>query len=532
MVSIQEFPNRKAWLSYWRQRIKKHLNNAPKSDWTERQTIRIFWNNEEVLSVAGFIPSTIIHKLQDFGLNVSDDSILWSSNEQCVKLLESAMVDGVLDGNLLRTNTWSSEHLIPEAFDMPHIDLFLTDLPLKSGENVWAEGDFLTGTIIFSLTGNRLEKVEELVRTARHETVHLLGFDTHHELVQVGGYQQADRCLMRLEAPTSHICPMCSEAVQSIWAEIMQQQLEGGGEQMLQQQCNKLAAAVWGSPQINAQLQKAAQMTQEHGKETCFLVSIGSEQALQFEKAYKAVYSESDPIDVESVPFYEREDAQWEEQERIQSLDQAQSDLSELSLVPQINEPFVGSECSVPRFANAVDGRDVFPQGHGYHETPGTVGLFHVHTHHSNADSWVRPSLGDLVVAAERGMVARKQSNPPTLWQEASVILDADSGNILILMRDTEIHQQAVDNASDKTFEQVFGRKALYGTDFYALGSAFSQYPGFMSPLYKTRWEKFLTNLGFTFMWTSLDELADRADEIAEQFPFARITNNDVDFIK
>ena len=102
-----------------------------------------------------------------------------------------------------------------------HADIFILNNPIESGNATIKDGEALTyvneGVMIFSFDAFTRYSHNFLRRRARHEALHLLGLNAHHEDTNVLGYNQDEPCVMRYNAPTSHACRKCKDALVYFW---------------------------------------------------------------------------------------------------------------------------------------------------------------------------------------------------------------------------------------------------------------------------------------------------------------------------
>lgn len=102
-----------------------------------------------------------------------------------------------------------------------HADILIVDKPVQSSKTLIRDGEALTyvpeGVIIFTFEPSKKYPNNFLRRRAKHESLHLLGLNAHHEDTQVMGYNNDANCIMRYNAPTSSVCGKCRTALKSFW---------------------------------------------------------------------------------------------------------------------------------------------------------------------------------------------------------------------------------------------------------------------------------------------------------------------------
>ena len=102
-----------------------------------------------------------------------------------------------------------------------HADIFIFNSHIKSGNTTIRDGEALTyvpeGVMAFSFDPFTRYPRSFLRRRAKHEGLHLLGLNAHHEDTEVSGYSQGKPCVMRYNAPTSRLCRKCKDALECFW---------------------------------------------------------------------------------------------------------------------------------------------------------------------------------------------------------------------------------------------------------------------------------------------------------------------------
>ena len=99
--------------------------------------------------------------------------------------------------------------------------IFVFNNPIKSQDSVIEDGEALTyvaeGATIFSFDAFKHYPPSFLMRRAKHEALHILGLNSHHEDTKVKGYNSDVLCNMNFNAPTQNLCPKCKDGLLSFW---------------------------------------------------------------------------------------------------------------------------------------------------------------------------------------------------------------------------------------------------------------------------------------------------------------------------
>lgn len=99
--------------------------------------------------------------------------------------------------------------------------VFILSKPVASSGSVIQDGEALTfvpeGVTILSFDMLKKYPGSFLRRRARHEALHLLGLNFHHEDTKITGYGGKAKCNMEYNAPVKNVCGKCKGALQSFW---------------------------------------------------------------------------------------------------------------------------------------------------------------------------------------------------------------------------------------------------------------------------------------------------------------------------
>ena len=98
---------------------------------------------------------------------------------------------------------------------------FIFNEPIESSGATIKDGEALTyvseGIMIFTFDADKKYSYKFLRQRAKHETIHLLGLNSHHEDTKVQGYGHYAFCVMQYNAPAIKICRKCKDALTSFW---------------------------------------------------------------------------------------------------------------------------------------------------------------------------------------------------------------------------------------------------------------------------------------------------------------------------
>ena len=99
--------------------------------------------------------------------------------------------------------------------------VFIFAKPVKSQDSLIKDGEALTyvseGAVFFTFEPSIDYPCSFLRRRAKHEALHLLGLNVHHEDTRVKGYSHEDPCIMEYNAPAINLCKKCEDGLKSFW---------------------------------------------------------------------------------------------------------------------------------------------------------------------------------------------------------------------------------------------------------------------------------------------------------------------------
>lgn len=101
-----------------------------------------------------------------------------------------------------------------------HADIFILNNPVKSTDTIIKDGEALTyvseGIMVFSFDAFKKYSHNFLRRRGKHEALHLLGLNSHHDDTIVEGYNYS-HCVMQSNAPISQLCRKCKDGLVYFW---------------------------------------------------------------------------------------------------------------------------------------------------------------------------------------------------------------------------------------------------------------------------------------------------------------------------
>lgn len=196
--------------------------------WVEGKEIRVFTDGRVDERAVIPVVTGINELLNELNLDLKVSYYKsYASHPSVTEPVKLSMENGFLDADKL------FEYFVAEPWRSPpqggqHADVLIANRPLKVGGENFGESVFYYGSSVLSLTDgtnnpkdkrNRQERyLYDLVRRiAKHEAGHLLGYDRHHETVNVSGYAEPADCAMYWRCSTDVFCSKCKDALLGMW---------------------------------------------------------------------------------------------------------------------------------------------------------------------------------------------------------------------------------------------------------------------------------------------------------------------------
>ena len=111
--------------------------------------------------------------------------------------------------------------VIEKRKENQNANILIFNNPIKSLNATIKDGEALTyvseGVMVFTFDTSSKYSHNFLRRRAKHEALHLLGLNSHHEDIKVSDYKYNTLCNMNYNAPTMHLCEKCKTALISFW---------------------------------------------------------------------------------------------------------------------------------------------------------------------------------------------------------------------------------------------------------------------------------------------------------------------------
>lgn len=206
---INEFESIKEWKDYCFNTHALYLKNSHFKKWITKKNISIFnlgsLSKKDLAYIkSGLEDATELAQLQ-FKIHLDNNGIK--------KNVQDLVVDSA---DILKMAIKKRKK---NKKDSAYV--FIFDKPIKSPGALIQDGEALTyvseGVIMLTFNASKKYPRSFLRRRAKHEALHMLGLNTHHEATKVEGYKNESSCVMEFNAPAINICRKCSDALQSFW---------------------------------------------------------------------------------------------------------------------------------------------------------------------------------------------------------------------------------------------------------------------------------------------------------------------------
>ena len=209
---ITKFKSVKEWKNYCFSANSSYFKNPHFRKWINKKDIYIF-NFSNIRK--GHIQSIKLG-IQDAIKMVGLHFKIHYSNDYTIKKVINLTNEKIYSNELLKM-------VIKERKKnhKDHAYIFIFNKQIESREDVIRDGEALTyvseGVMILTFDVFKSYPHSFLRRRAKHEAIHLLGLNSHHENTSVKGYANGANCVMRYNAPTMNLCKKCKDAIVSFW---------------------------------------------------------------------------------------------------------------------------------------------------------------------------------------------------------------------------------------------------------------------------------------------------------------------------
>lgn len=211
-AQIINFKSIKEWKDYCFKTHSSYLKNVHFRKWINKKEIFIFnfsnLGKEKIKHIKSGIEDAIKAARLHFNISYRNDGnaqkIINSKNKRInsAKLLKMIIKQ-------------RKEDKAENAY------ILIFNNPIKSSDAIIHDGGALTyvseGVTLFTFSALKKYPNNFLRCRAKHEAIHLLGLNSHHEDTKVKGYDYGAYCVMRYNAPTMDLCRKCKDALTYFW---------------------------------------------------------------------------------------------------------------------------------------------------------------------------------------------------------------------------------------------------------------------------------------------------------------------------
>lgn len=191
------------------------------ADWISGKEIRIFAlpgiNKKAVETVKKSIEDLVDE------LHLDIDVKTYNPDDSIKNPVEKCTSSNGLDYNNLSKMLALEPYRKPEMGGKQHADVVLVDDYFDDDKMSWGDSRFSRGTTIFALGANRKNDHAFLKNVAKHEAVHLLGYNLHCDDIAVPELE-SDDCVMSYETTpngnkysSTKVCDKCFNALNYFW---------------------------------------------------------------------------------------------------------------------------------------------------------------------------------------------------------------------------------------------------------------------------------------------------------------------------
>lgn len=208
---ITKFNSLKEWKDYCFNTHSLFLKNTHFRKWINKKEIHIFnlsnLSNQDVKYIKLGIEDAIKVARLHFKIYYGTDNRIKKINLTHEKINSNKLLKMILKKR--------KENHKEQA------NILIFNNPIKSPNAIIKDGEALTyvseGVMIFTFEAFKKYSRNFLRRRAKHEALHLLGLNSHHEDTDVKSYKYNALCNMNYNAPTQNLCKKCKEALVYFW---------------------------------------------------------------------------------------------------------------------------------------------------------------------------------------------------------------------------------------------------------------------------------------------------------------------------
>jgi hypothetical protein len=182
-------------------------------DWVKGKEIRVFRDPNVSQRCVQPVIDGIRSAIDDVGLDLK--VVNYDSHPSIRPMLEVSKVGNRIQTQSLNRMLFTEEY---RQTGKQHADVVLTDVYFGDrpvGE--WGNAFFTKGTVIMSLPPDRQPHLSYIGNIAKHEAIHLLGMNFHHDTFTVEGYKEPKDCVFNYQAGTRYLCDKDKDAVKYFW---------------------------------------------------------------------------------------------------------------------------------------------------------------------------------------------------------------------------------------------------------------------------------------------------------------------------
>ncbi|MEK6984328.1 MAG: hypothetical protein AABX33_07175 [Nanoarchaeota archaeon] len=209
---ITKFDSLKEWKNYCFDTHSLYLTNQHFKKWIIRKEIVILnlssLRNQTIQHIKQGVENAI--KLGKLHFKIYDNS-----GDNYYKVIN------IKDENIRSDKLLKMVVKIRKKSHKEQANIFILNKPINSPNGIIKDGEALTyvseGVIMFTFDTHKKYPYKFLMRRAKHETLHLLGLNFHHEDTKIEGYDNSILCNMNYNAPTQYLCKKCRDALLSFW---------------------------------------------------------------------------------------------------------------------------------------------------------------------------------------------------------------------------------------------------------------------------------------------------------------------------
>jgi len=202
------------WRKEWLDRglypfVKQPLGTREIGEWRKSREIVVFRTNGVSDQDAKAFAHSVQKTISELGLDLK---VKYGGYRDTVaQMVEGSQKEGRVNYRKLSSEIKKSRGGQGKAV------IFLTEQPVDSSGSACGSKKFEFGASVCQIPKAAQGAIPAIQKAAKHDTLHLLGFDEHHDEVGEQGYAGQPDCIASERPKSNSLCNKCSDAIIYFW---------------------------------------------------------------------------------------------------------------------------------------------------------------------------------------------------------------------------------------------------------------------------------------------------------------------------